>query len=95
VGLPIVLLATAVAMAIDVTCLQIICYIYFTRIIVYLLIITVSFKLSWTVDLFREVSTVVFMVITGYKFRPISNNPYLLVPNEDEEATEQESLDHA
>ena len=33
--------------------------------------------------MFREMATFVFFVMTGYKFRPASNNPYFSVPTDD------------
>ncbi|XP_069946922.1 protein GPR107 isoform X2 [Cherax quadricarinatus] len=68
--------------------IMIVCYIYFTRIIVYLLGITVPFQYEWLDDMFREMATYVFFVMTGYKFRPANNNPYFRVFNEDEEVDE-------
>ena len=32
--------------------------------------------------MFREMATFVFFVMTGYKFRPASNNPYFSVPTD-------------
>ena len=34
--------------------------------------------------MFKEMSTLVFFVMTGYKFRPASNNPYFAVASEDD-----------
>ncbi|KAG8221817.1 hypothetical protein J437_LFUL002819 [Ladona fulva] len=66
--------------------IMIVCYIYFTRIIVYLLRITVPFQYEWLDAMFREMATYVFFVLTGYKFRPASANPYFqLAQDEDEE----------
>lgn len=56
--------------------IMIVCYIYFTRIIVYLLKITVAFQYAWLDEMFKEMATYVFFVLTGYKFRPVSQNPY-------------------
>eukprot|EP00794_Sanderia_malayensis_P016244 gene16244-17883_t len=50
---------------------MIVCYIYFTRIIVYL------------IKLFTELAALLFFIMTGYKFRPAPTNPYLHVPDED------------
>ena len=43
------------------------------------------FRYEWIQELFKEVTTLVFFVFTGVKFRPASNNPYLQVPSDDEE----------
>ena len=32
-----------------------------------------------------EASTLIFFVLTGYKFRPASNNPYLQLPLDEED----------
>ncbi|KAH8386836.1 hypothetical protein KR093_002843, partial [Drosophila rubida] len=68
--------------------LMIICYIYFTRIIVYLLQMTVVFQYAWLDEMFREWATYVFFVLTGYKFRPVSSHPYFTVPDEDDDEVE-------
>lgn len=66
---------------------MIICYIYFTRMIVYLLKITVPFQYIWLNEMFKEMGTYVFFVLTGYKFRPAARNPYFAL-NEDEDDDE-------
>ncbi|MBN3324207.1 GP108 protein, partial [Atractosteus spatula] len=64
---------------------MIVCYIYFTRIIAILLKVTVPFQWQWFYELLVEVSTLIFFVLTGYKFRPASNNPYLQLPQDEED----------
>jgi len=64
---------------------MVVCYVYFTRIIVYLLRITVPFQYEWLDSMFKEVATLVFFVLTGYKFRPASNNPYFAVATDDDD----------
>ena len=72
-----------------------ICFIYTSRIIAYLLAITIPFTHTWLVTLFREATTLIFFVITGYKFRPFDNNPYLLVHDVDlDEESEEIQLQH-
>ncbi|XP_053658310.1 protein GPR107 [Anopheles marshallii] len=63
--------------------IMIVCYIYFTRIIVILLKITVAFQYAWLDEMFKEMATYVFFVLTGYKFRPVSQHPYFSVHGED------------
>lgn len=64
---------------------MIVCYIYFTRIIAILLKITMPFQWQWCYELLVEVSTLIFFVLTGYNFRPASNNPYLQLPQDEED----------
>ncbi|XP_039626286.1 protein GPR108-like [Polypterus senegalus] len=71
---------------------MIVCYIYFTRIIAILLKVTVPFQWQWFYELLVEVSTLVFFVLTGYKFRPASNNPYLQLPQDEEDVEMDEVL---
>ncbi|XP_030027782.1 protein GPR107 [Manduca sexta] len=59
---------------------MVVCYIYFTRFVVSILEITVPFQYSWMDEMFREMATLVFFVMTGYKFRPAAANPYF-TPN--------------
>ncbi|KAG5676752.1 hypothetical protein PVAND_006561 [Polypedilum vanderplanki] len=65
--------------------IMIVCYIYFTRIIVFLLKITVPFQYAWLDELFREMATYAFYVLTGYKFRPITQSPYFNIRDLDDE----------
>uniref|UniRef100_A0A4W3IT01 G protein-coupled receptor 108 n=1 Tax=Callorhinchus milii TaxID=7868 RepID=A0A4W3IT01_CALMI len=69
---------------------MIVCYIYFTRIIAILLKFTVPFEWQWLYSLLVEVSTLVFFILTGYKFRPACNNPYLQLPLDEEDITMDE-----
>ncbi|XP_030635673.1 protein GPR108 [Chanos chanos] len=64
---------------------MIVCYIYFTRIIAILLRVTVPFQWQWCQEFLVEVSTLIFFVLTGFKFRPASNNPYLQLPQDEED----------
>ncbi|XP_073722521.1 protein GPR108 isoform X1 [Misgurnus anguillicaudatus] len=64
---------------------MIVCYIYFTRIIAILLKVTVPFDWQWSQEFLVEVSTLIFFVLTGFKFRPASNNPYLQLPQDEED----------
>uniref|UniRef100_T1GH48 GOST seven transmembrane domain-containing protein n=1 Tax=Megaselia scalaris TaxID=36166 RepID=T1GH48_MEGSC len=65
--------------------IMIVCYIYFTRIIVYLLRITVAFQYAWLDEMFHEMATYVFFVLTGYKFRPLPQHPYFQVDSDDDD----------
>lgn len=68
----------------------VVCYIYFTRIIVYLLAATIPFYLLWLSPLFTELATLVFFVITGYKFRPAADNPYLTVATDEDDDDDED-----
>ncbi|KFP82778.1 Protein GPR107, partial [Apaloderma vittatum] len=71
---------------------MIVCYIYFTRIIAILIKIAVPFQWKWLYQLLDEMATLVFFVLTGYKFRPASDNPYLQLSQEDEDDLEMEAV---
>nr|XP_057925858.1 protein GPR108 isoform X2 [Doryrhamphus excisus] len=71
---------------------MIVCYIYFTRIIAILLKVTMPFQWQWFYEFLVEVSTLIFFVLTGYKFRPASNNPYLQLPQHDDDEEMDEIL---
>jgi len=60
-------------------------YIYFTRIIVFLLGATLPFELVWLAVVFRESAAIIFYGVTGFLFRPLPHNPYLEVSVEDED----------
>ncbi|XP_068177919.1 protein GPR108 [Antennarius striatus] len=64
---------------------MIVCYIYFTRIIAILLEVSMPFQWQWCYQFLVELSTLIFFVLTGYKFRPASNNPYLQLPQDEED----------
>ncbi|KFV64103.1 Protein GPR107, partial [Dryobates pubescens] len=71
---------------------MIVCYIYFTRIIAILIKIAVPFQWKWLYQLLDEMATLVFFVLTGYKFRPACDNPYLQLSQEDEDDLEMEAV---
>lgn len=45
--------------------------------------ISVPFQYEWLDEMFREMATYVFFVLTGYKFRPASANPYFTMSSEE------------
>ncbi|XP_068625699.1 protein GPR107 [Battus philenor] len=67
----------------------VVCYIYFTRIIVSVLKILVPFRYSWIDEMSREMATFVFFVMTGYKFRPAAANPYFTPTQIDDDVEPQ------
>ncbi|KAL2540301.1 Lung seven transmembrane receptor family protein [Abeliophyllum distichum] len=64
----------------------VICYIYFTRVVVYALESITSYKYQWTGVVAAELATLGFYIFTGYNFRPKMHNPYLAIDDEEEEA---------
>ncbi|XP_019458487.1 PREDICTED: protein GPR107 [Lupinus angustifolius] len=64
----------------------VICYIYFTRVVVYALETITSYRYSWTSVVAAELGTLAFYVFTGYKFKPEAHNPYFVIDDEEEEA---------
>ncbi|KAF9689158.1 hypothetical protein SADUNF_Sadunf01G0062500 [Salix dunnii] len=65
--------------------IAVICYIYFTMVVVYALETITSYKYLWTSVVAGELATLVFYVFTGYKFKAEAHNPYFLVDDEEEE----------
>lgn len=68
--------------------LIVICYIYFTRIIVLLLNSTLPYSRTWVGPLFAELAAVCFYCVTGHQFRPIRDNPYFQVGQEESDLIE-------
>ncbi|KAL6972160.1 hypothetical protein U1Q18_031848 [Sarracenia purpurea var. burkii] len=64
----------------------VICYIYFTRVVVYALETITSYRYQWTSVVASELATLAFYVFTGYNFRPKVHNPYFALDDEEEEA---------
>ncbi|PIA34868.1 hypothetical protein AQUCO_03700263v1 [Aquilegia coerulea] len=64
----------------------VICYIYFTRVVVYALETITSYQYLWTSVVAGELATLAFYVFTGYRFRPEVHNPYFVIDDEEEEA---------
>lgn len=66
--------------------LLVVSYVYFTRIIVFLLSATLPFELTWLGVVFSEAAALIFYATTGYLFRPQSRNPYLAIGKDDDDA---------
>ena len=62
---------------------MVVAYVYFTRIVVFLLAATLPFEVLWLRYVFAEGATLLFYAATGYKFRPREDNPYLAVRAEE------------
>ena len=54
--------------------------------------ITVPVRYQWLDKFFIELATIAFFVLTGYKFRPASNNPYLQVSTSDDEEEDPQEV---
>jgi len=72
--------------------LLVVSYIYFTRIIIYLLDATLPFRWVWLGDLFTELASLAFFSLSGYKFRPVTDNPFLVMDEDDPEAKQHTQL---
>ncbi|GAB4858104.1 hypothetical protein Ancab_016006 [Ancistrocladus abbreviatus] len=68
----------------------VICYIYFTRVVVYALETITSYRYLWTSVVAGELATLAFYVFTGYKFKPEVHNPYFAIDDEEEEAAAEQ-----
>ncbi|GLU17598.1 hypothetical protein SLE2022_339580 [Rubroshorea leprosula] len=68
----------------------VICYIYFTRVVVYALETITSYKYLWTSEVAEELATLAFYLFTGYKFKPEAHNPYFVIDDEEEEAAAEQ-----
>ena len=64
--------------------LMLIAYFYFTRIMVTLMVSSLPFKYLWVTDFSTELATFAFFVATGYTFRPMKDNVYFKVDDDDE-----------
>ncbi|KAJ8536949.1 hypothetical protein K7X08_035350 [Anisodus acutangulus] len=67
----------------------VICYIYFTRVVVYALETITSYQYQWTSVVAAEAATLAFYVFTGYNLRPKVHNPYFAIDDEEEEAASE------
>ena len=65
--------------------LLVVTYIYFTRIIVFLLGATLPFHMSWVETFADQGATLAFFLFTGYRFRPGCDNPYLRLSTLDDD----------
>jgi len=65
--------------------IMVVSYIYFTRIVVFLLGATLPFGYAWVSSFIYECATLTFFSTTGYRFQPVENNPYLQVADSDDE----------
>lgn len=71
---------------------MVVAYIYFTRIIVELLRSMQSYDQMWISDFMNELATVAFYCVTGWKFRPMGDNPYFSLQEGDLSEEEMRDL---
>ncbi|KAG5542910.1 hypothetical protein RHGRI_015861 [Rhododendron griersonianum] len=69
-------------------CVSVICYVFFTRIVVYALEMVTSYRYHWTSVVAGELATLVFYVYMGYKLKPGADNLYFAADDEEEEAVD-------
>ena len=65
--------------------MMVVSYIYFTRIIVFLLGSGLPWRQAYLSTVATQAATFAFYAVTGVKFRPMRANPYLRISQEDEE----------
>jgi hypothetical protein len=59
--------------------LSVVTYIYVTRIALFLLAASLPYNATWISVVVGEGAALVFFTLTGYRFRPLDQNPYLEV----------------
>lgn len=60
-------------------------WLYFTRIVVYLIAASIAWDRQWLAPLVAELATLAYYLWTGYRFRPApDNSDYLRVPADDD-----------
>jgi NADH:ubiquinone oxidoreductase subunit 3 (subunit A) len=57
--------------------LTVVAYIYFTRILIYLFATMLDYRHTWIRYFVAELATLLFYVVTGLRFQPMKENPYL------------------
>ena len=63
--------------------LTVVAYIYFTRILIYLFATMLDYRHTWVRYFIAELVTLLFYVVTGLRFRPMTENPYLTVDKDE------------
>ncbi len=61
-----------------------------TRIVVYIIKLTVPFRFEWLEVVFFELTTFIFFIFTAYKFQPAINNPYLALSQDSDDEVDVE-----
>lgn len=63
--------------------LLVVAYIYFTRIAIYLFATVLDYRHTWVRYFITELATLAFYAIMGLQFRPMTENPYLVLDKKD------------
>lgn len=67
-------------------------YVYFTRILLFLLESLLPYDWTFIGPVFNELAAVVFYSVTGYLFRPQASNPYMELDKHDDSPEQVETL---
>jgi len=73
--------------------LLVVTYIYFTRIIVFLLDAVLHYQYMWLGEFSTEMASLIFWGLTSYKFRPVEDNPLLKIHEDDDAEQHGQSKD--
>jgi len=68
--------------------LLVVSYVYFTRVVLYLLKAILGYESAWVAPVTSELASFVFYVSTGWLFRPQEQNPYLAIGKDDDDIDE-------
>ncbi|CAL5334868.1 unnamed protein product [Camellia sinensis] len=63
-------------------------YLYFTRIVVFALKTIAAYKYLWVSNAAEEIASLAFYMVMFYMFRPVEENEYFVLDEEEEEAAE-------
>lgn len=63
-------------------------YLYFTRIVVFVLKTIEAYKYQWVANAAEEVASLAFYTVIFYMFRQVEKNEYFVLDDEEEEAAE-------
>lgn len=72
---------------------MVVAYIYTTRIAVYIFATMLDYRHTYVRYLVTELATLVFYVLTGLRFRPMPENPYMAVVNKKEDVEDDVHFD--
>lgn len=73
--------------------LAVVAYIYFTRIVVYLIASWLSYNHTWMRYLIAELGTLLFYVVIGVKFKPKAESEYTTLQQGDDGGIRQDNVE--